>query len=157
MTSQHLPQHLPRATEPERVARALRDVPLFATVPEPYFGEIAARIRIRHYAPGEAIFHQHDVGEGLYLVARGSVRIFLRSEDGQELTIARFEPGEFFGELAALDWGAGYGYTRLATVVATSPARLVVVPPDVFNRLVREVPDFERRIGEAVRERLPRS
>jgi CRP-like cAMP-binding protein len=65
--------------------------------------------------------------------------------------------GDFFGELAALDWGAGYGYTRLATVVATSPARLVVVPPDVFNRLVREVPDFERRIGEAVRERLPRS
>jgi hypothetical protein len=32
--------------------------------------------------------------------------------------------GEFFGELAALDWGAGYGYTRLATVIATSAARL---------------------------------
>ena len=91
MTSQHVPHHVPqhlsRTTEPERVARALRDVPLFATVPEPYFGEIAARIRIRHYAPGEAIFHQHDVGEGLYLVARGSVRIFLRSEDGQELHV----------------------------------------------------------------------
>ena len=59
--------------------------------------------------------------------------------------------GDFFGELAALDWGAGYGYTRLATVVATSPARLVVVPPDVFNRLVREVPDFrteDRRGGQ---------
>ena len=27
-------------------------------------------------------------------------------------------PGEFFGELAALDWGAGFGRTRTATVVA---------------------------------------
>ena len=42
-------QQMTRASEPERVARALREVPLFATVPEPYFGEIAARIRLRHY------------------------------------------------------------------------------------------------------------
>ena len=61
------------------------------------------------------------------------------------------------GELAALDWGAGYGYTRLATVIATSPVRLLVVPPDVFNRLVSESPEFEARITEAVRVRLQRS
>ena len=63
-------QQVTRPSEPERVARALREVPLFATVPEPYFGEIAARIRWRRYTAGEVIFHQHDIGEGLYLNAQ---------------------------------------------------------------------------------------
>jgi CRP-like cAMP-binding protein len=136
VSTQHLSQHLSRTTEPERVARALRDVPLFATVPEPYFGEIAARIRLRHFANGEAIFHQHDVGEGLYLVARGVVRIFLRSEDGQELTIARFEPGEFFGELAAID-----EEPRSATAVASDATDLLVLHRSDFLSYLRARPE----------------
>jgi hypothetical protein len=32
-------------------------------------------------------------------------------------------PGDFFGEIAALDRGASFGYARLATVTATSPMR----------------------------------
>ena len=136
MTSQHVPHHIPRATEPERVARALRDVSLFATVPEPYFGEIAARIRLRHYGVGEVIFHQHDAGEGLYLVARGAVRLFLRSDDGQELTIARFEPGEFFGELAAID-----EEPRSATAVASDATDLLVLHRSDFLSYLRARPE----------------
>ncbi|MFN8635264.1 MAG: Crp/Fnr family transcriptional regulator [Chloroflexota bacterium] len=136
MTSQRVPQHVARTNEPERVARALRDVPLFATVPEPYFGEIAARIRIRHYGTNEAIFHQHDIGEGLYLVARGLVRIFLRSEDGQELTIARFEPGEFFGELGAID-----EEPRSATAVASEPTDVLVLHRSDFLSYLRARPE----------------
>ena len=91
-------------------------------------------------------------GRDLYLILKGEARAEVNGE-----VVRTRGAGDFFGELAALNWGPGYGYTRLATVFATSPARLVVVPPDVFNRLIREVRDFERRIGEAVRERLPRS
>ena len=36
-------------------------------------------------------------------------------------------PGDFFGELAAIDWGAGFGRTRTATVVATQATRLLVL------------------------------
>lgn len=129
-------QHPSRPSEPERVARALREVPLFATVPEPYFGEIAARIRWRRFTAGEAIFHQHDIGEGLYLVARGAVRLFLRSEDGQELTIARFEPGEFFGELSAID-----EEPRSATAVAAEVSDLLILHRSDFLSYLRARPE----------------
>jgi CRP-like cAMP-binding protein len=69
--------------------------------------------------------------------------------------LAYLGPGDFFGELAALDWGASFGYPRLASVVATSPARLLVLPGARFNTLVRDVPGFGDRIRRAVRERLP--
>ena len=71
----------------------------------------------------------------LCLILKGEARAEVNGE-----VVRTMSAGDFSGELAALDWGAGYGYTRLATGVATSPARLVVVPPDVFNRLIREVP-----------------
>jgi CRP-like cAMP-binding protein len=129
-------QQVTRPSEPERVARALREVPLFATVPEPYFGEIAARIRWRRYTTSEVVFHQHDIGEGLYLVARGAVRLFLRSDDGQELTIARFEPGEFFGELSAID-----EEPRSATAVAAEPCDLLILHRSDFLSYLRARPE----------------
>jgi aromatic-L-amino-acid/L-tryptophan decarboxylase len=64
-------------------------------------------------------------------------------------------PGDFFGELAALDWGASYGYPRLASVIATTPARLLALPGGRCNTLVRDVPGFGDQIRHAVRERLP--
>lgn len=65
--------------------------------------------------------------------------------------------GDFFGELAALDWGAGYGYVRLATVEAVTDLRLLTLSSPHFNRLVRSSPEVRDRVDTAVRERLQRS
>jgi CRP-like cAMP-binding protein len=113
---------------------------------------LAETARTVEVEEGETITTRWGGGRDFYLILKGEARAEVNGE-----VVRTVSAGDFFGELAALDWGAGYGYTRLATVVATSPARLVVVPPDVFNRLVREVPDFEQKVSEAVRERLPRS
>ena len=65
--------------------------------------------------------------------------------------------GEFFGELAALDWGAGFGYARLATVTATSPLRLLVLSPRDLRALMRAIPSVARQVEAAARERLRRT
>src|SRR5918997_878255 len=57
--------------------------------------------------------------------------------------------------LAALDWGASFGYPRLASVIASSPVRLLVFPGASFNTLVRDVPGFGDAIRRVVRECLP--
>jgi CRP-like cAMP-binding protein len=63
-------------------------------------------------------------------------------------------PGEFFGELAALDWGAGYGYARAATVTASEPTRLLALIPTSFTDLLRRVPELDRHIRAVARERM---
>ena len=65
-------------------------------------------------------------------------------------------PGDFFGELAAQDWGGGFGYPRLADVIATAPLRLLVVPHHVYPA-VATLPGLRDRIPGAVRVRLPES
>ena len=39
-----------------------------------------------------------------------------------------------------MDWEASFGYPRLASVIATSPVRMLVFPGASSNTLVRDVP-----------------
>ena len=73
--------------------------------------------------------------------------------DGVKL--AELGPGDFFGELAALDWGAGYGYARLATVTATSALRLAAFAPAHLDALIRTAPSAAECIEDALRVRRP--
>ena len=68
--------------------------------------------------------------------------------------IAERGPGDFFGELAALDWGAGFGYARLATVVARTPLKLLVLAPAHLNRLMAMSQTVDGAIRAAASERI---
>ena len=49
--------------------------------------------------------------------------------------MAQLGPDEFFGEIAALDWGAGFGYPRIAQVVAVDPLEVLVYPGEKLREL----------------------
>jgi len=95
------------------------------------------------------VVRRWDYGRDFYVIVEGTLQVLLDEELVREL-----EPGDFFGELAALDWGAGYGYPRLATVVAQSAARLLVFPPERLRELVNKLPDLERQVRTASSQRL---
>ena len=61
----------------------------------------------RLYPQGKPIFYQGDLGQALYLVASGKVRLFRTHLGGQERTLALLGPGELFGEMSLLDEGGG--------------------------------------------------
>jgi CRP-like cAMP-binding protein len=67
----------------------------------------------------------------------------------------RLGDGDHFGELAAIDWGAGYAYPRLATVSAQTEVDLLVVPASIVNQAAREVPELQEVLQATVRDRLP--
>ncbi len=90
-----------------------------------------------------------DYGRDFYVVLEGALDVLVDDELVRELT-----PGDFFGELATLDWGAGYGYPRLASVVAKSSVRLLVFRAERLKELLTQVPDLEHQIREASSQRL---
>jgi CRP-like cAMP-binding protein len=63
-------------------------------------------------------------------------------------------PGEFFGEISALDWGRGYGYPRVATVAAAEPARLLAFGDGALDVLMRLSPALREQVERTVNERL---
>jgi non-specific serine/threonine protein kinase len=92
-----------------------------------------------------------DTTRDFYVIVEGSVEVTI---DGER--VAELGPGDFFGELAALDWGAGYGYARLATVTALEPLHVVVLAPETLGELVREHPALERELRRRAGDRLLR-
>ncbi len=87
-----------------------------------------------------------------YLVLAGELVVDIDGSVTRRLTA-----GDFFGELAAKDWGAGFGYPRLATITAESAARLWQIPTEVFVELLATEAAWQAAVDDAVRERLPAS
>jgi aromatic-L-amino-acid decarboxylase len=128
----------------------LRSVPLFESLTDEELGLVARSGRERAAPAGEPIIRQWDSSRDFFVLLEGTAEV--RTESGVRRAV---EAGEFFGELAALDWGAGYGYARLASIVATSDCRLLVIPWVRLGALIRDLPAVDERIRRAVRERLP--
>lgn len=80
----------------------LAGVPMFRGLGEERLARLECRLEEKHFGPNEIIFRQGDPCDGLYVVARGGVVI--RSETpGRPIERLRdLQPGEVFGETAAL-------------------------------------------------------
>ena len=128
----------------------LREQPLFASLSPDEAEQVAALAVDREAGPGETVVEQWGSERDFFVIVEGTADVY-----ADERHVRSLGPGDFFGELAALDWGAGYGYSRLATVVAGSPLRLLVFPDGTLAELLR-FPDVERHIRDAVQKRVPR-
>jgi aromatic-L-amino-acid/L-tryptophan decarboxylase len=136
---------------PQIDARTLRRVPLFRSLSAADAERVAAMAGTTEVHRGELVVEQWSTSRDFYVIREGSAEVVV---DGNR--VAELGPGDFFGELAALDWDAGYGYPRLASVAASSTLRLLVFSSEALNRLVHEFPHLEDEMRGALRERLRR-
>jgi CRP-like cAMP-binding protein len=103
---------------------------------------LAAALRVRRFRKAETIFHQGDPGDALFIVASGTVKVVLPSDEGAEPAIvAVLGAGEFFGELAILD-----GAPHSATIVAIEPTETLVLHRDEFLALIDSEPELRRAL-----------
>ena len=82
-----------------------------------------AKLERRNLERGDTLTRQGDAGDELFLILDGTVDVEV---DGD--VVAEIGPGALLGERALLEGGK-----RTATVVATSPLRVVVVPRDAVD------------------------
>jgi CRP/FNR family cyclic AMP-dependent transcriptional regulator len=78
------------------------------------------RVRARK---GTEIVHEGEIGQELFLVLEGKVKITRAASDGRENLLAVLGPGEVFGELSLFDPGP-----RTATATALSSLDYAVLP-----------------------------
>src|SRR6185369_8555339 len=131
---------------------ALRSVPLFASLDDAAATELRSLLREKTVPRNTALFNQGDQGNAMYLIESGRVRISIRDEDEQELTLAELAQGDFFGEMSIID-----GRQRSADARVLEEARLAVLSRDDFLRFVRTKPDVALEMLSALTERLRRT
>jgi len=81
----------------------LERVEIFSDLSTNEIEEIAGRLRFRRLNKGEVLFNEGDEGQELFVVRRGALGISVKPDDGSDLDIAEFGPGDFFGEMSIFE------------------------------------------------------
>jgi CRP/FNR family transcriptional regulator, cyclic AMP receptor protein len=131
------------------VVELLGRVPVFSTL-EPADLERVAELAVpRRFEPGQAVFREGDASDTCYVVRDGHARAVRTHRDGRTITLARFGPGDIFGELAMFE-----DELRSATVEAIEPTSVVAVLGPDMRRLMSEHPQIATRLVIALGRRL---
>jgi CRP-like cAMP-binding protein len=113
----------------------LENVPIFADLEEPDLKKIEKLGLRKKYKKGNIVVLEKEMGAALFVIISGKVKIVRTDENGREVILSIFGPGEFFGEMSLLD-----GLARSASVVALTKAELFMIHRRDFLKLVNEHP-----------------
>lgn len=82
----------------------LRKVPLFTDIDDKEINKIIPIIVEKKYKKGEYLFFENDLGNELFLITSGAIKIFKTDKKtGKIKTLTYLSTGDFFGEMALLD------------------------------------------------------
>jgi CRP-like cAMP-binding protein len=133
----------------QEVVELLGRVPVFSTLEHRDLERIASLAVPRSFGPGEVVFREGDASDTCYIVRDGRARAIRSHRDGRRITLARFGPGDIFGELALFD-----DERRSATVEAIEPTTVVAVLGPDMRRLLGEHAEMSARLVIALGRRL---
>jgi len=97
---------------------------------------------------GDVLFSEGEVGDTMFVLQSGEVRISKNGRDGQK-TLAVLGPGEFFGEMAILN-----AKPRNATAEVTERARVLVIDARTFEQMVVSNAEIAVRLIKKLARRL---
>lgn len=123
---------------------ALASVPLFDGVSKRHLRHLAGQADVVGFAAGRSIVEEGDSGEAMFVVLTGTARVVRAGRK-----VGALIPGDFFGELSALDGGP-----RTASVVADTPMEVLRLFRHTLQDLIREEPALAMGLLEGLARRL---
>ena len=136
-------------TPQEMTIDAIRSVPLFASLDDNAVVELRNLLRTKDINAGTMLFRAGDVGDAMYLIESGRVRIAVTDADQKEIVLAELAQGDFFGEMAIID-----GKQRSADATVVEDARFAVLSRESFLRFIQSNPLVALELLSATFSRL---
>jgi CRP/FNR family transcriptional regulator, cyclic AMP receptor protein len=120
---------------PQDEINFLRNVPIFSDLEEKDLLKIVKLGTRQKYKKGNLVLLEQESGAALFVIISGKVKVVRMDEEGREVILSLFGPGEFFGEMSLLD-----GLARSASVVATVKSELFMIHRRDFLELLHDFP-----------------
>ena len=86
--------------------------------------------------PGQVLFKAGDKPDGMYLVRKGELRVYLE-QNGKEVTLVTIGDGGMIGEMALFDQ-----QPRSASVKATKDTEVTLISLIDFEKLMKQIPKW---------------
>lgn len=122
----------------------LKNVPLFARVPDKALKNVAAGFSDRSFRAGQDLASEGQGGVGFFVLESGEAKVTVGGEDRRTLG-----PGDYFGEIALIDGGL-----RTASVTASTDGKAYGLTPWQFRPLLEEHAEIAWPLLEAMAARV---
>jgi len=136
--------------DPRAIHECLRASGLFEELGDEALGRLVTRARRIRYAHGDTIFTRRSSFAGYPFVLSGRVKHSTTARSGTEILLGFSEPGEAFGDIAAIDGGA-----RQTHAAAEGATEIATISSDELNASVERCPKIAmtllRRLCEQIR------
>lgn len=133
----------PEIVPPEK-AKLLQDISWLKELDKPIFNKIVSLFQHRNYAVGEKIIKEHGQVDGLYVIARGSVKVTINKK-----LIDILGKGSVIGEIAVLT-----NVPRTATVTAESPVTVLRLTSVSMQQVIHDNHTLEDKLWQIAAPRL---
>jgi CRP/FNR family cyclic AMP-dependent transcriptional regulator len=124
-------------------ANRLQGIPLFADLSDGEREEIASHVHEVEVEAGETLTLEGDNAYELFVIAEGEAEVQREGE-----AIAHLSTGDVCGEIGVMVTG-----TRRATVVASTPMRLIAMFARDYRQVERTVPGLATKLRQIMSER----
>jgi CRP/FNR family cyclic AMP-dependent transcriptional regulator len=130
----------------------LARVPLFVGLTEQDRLALSDHLDRQDVTRGDVLFREGDVGDRVFVVLSGKVKIGRQSADGRENLLSVMGPGDLFGELSLFDPGP-----RTATATAVTDASLLSLEHTALRPWLRARPEAGAMLLRVLARRLRRT
>ncbi len=121
----------------ETRAESLEQISLFSSLSPSSLQKLEESCRWHEFREGDKVVQKGEDGREVYFITSGNAHVLNFASSGRVIDFASLGPGDFFGELAAID-----ARPRSATVVAKTPCRMASLEHQDFMELVTSYPEI---------------
>ena len=110
----------------------LKSVNIFSDLSESELNSIQEICKTRKYPKNSMIILEEEMGDVVFIVMSGTVKITRVNDEGKEVILAMLGSGEVFGEMAILD-----GESRSANALSQENCEVVTINREDFLNLLK--------------------
>ena len=127
----------------------LRSIPLFKDLNDADMVLIDDLALEKQVPKGTVVLTEGAVGDSLFAIISGRVKVFIGDEEGREIILKILGPGDFFGEMSMID-----SEPRSASVSSLEPCTFKVLSHQAFEQCLLKAPRIATLVMQSLAKRL---
>jgi CRP/FNR family cyclic AMP-dependent transcriptional regulator len=127
----------------------LKAVPFFSQLDDKELEAVRALATEKNYPKNAVVLTEGEMGDSLYMIQSGKVKVFIGDENGREIILKILSPGAFFGEMSMID-----KQPRSASVRTIEASTFLVLTHNAFERSLEQAPRIANLVMRCLAERV---
>jgi CRP/FNR family transcriptional regulator, cyclic AMP receptor protein len=127
----------------------LKAIPFFTQLTERELELVRSLSTEKHYPKNAVVLTEGEMGDSLYMIRSGKVKVFIGDQDGREMILKILGPGDFFGEMSMID-----KQPRSASVTTLETSAFLVLSHAAFEKAIEQAPRIATMIMRILAQRV---